>query len=37
MAKKKRKQKKIELPEEFLEKLRSVTAKRAKTVIDHMW
>ncbi|OHB72818.1 MAG: HNH endonuclease, partial [Planctomycetes bacterium RBG_16_55_9] len=36
MAKKKRKQQQVELPEEFLKKVKSVTAKRAKTVIDHI-
>jgi len=36
MAKKKGVTKKTGLPEDFLKKLRSVTAKRAKTVIDHI-
>ena len=36
MAEKKRKQQQVELPEEFLKTVRSVTAKRAKTVIDHI-
>lgn len=36
MGKKKRKQENVELPPEFLERLKSVTAKRAKTVIDHI-
>ena len=35
VAKKKRKQK-PELPKEFLDRLKAVTAKRAKTVIDHI-
>lgn len=35
MAKKKRKRK-PKLPKEFLDRLRAVTAKRAKTVIDHI-
>lgn len=36
MTKKKRKQQQVELPEDFLKKVMSVTAKRAKTVIDHI-
>jgi len=35
VTKKKRKQQ-VELPEDFLKKVKSVTAKRAKTVIDHI-
>ena len=35
VAKKKRKQK-LQLPKEFLDRLMAVTAKRAKTVIDHI-
>ena len=36
MARKRSVTKKTGLPEGFLKKLRSVTAKRAKTVIDHI-
>lgn len=36
MAKKKRKTSKPELPREFLDRAKAVTAKRAKTVIDHI-
>ncbi|MHC4475503.1 MAG: HNH endonuclease [Planctomycetota bacterium] len=36
MVKNKREQQKIKLPKKFLEKLKAVTAKRAKTVIDHI-
>ena len=36
MAKKSRAKSKQDLPPEFLKKLRSITAKRAKTVIDHI-
>jgi len=36
VAKKKRKKQGLRLPREFLKKLKSVTAKRPKTVIDHI-
>ncbi len=36
MSKKRREESQEQLPEEFLRKLRSVSARRAKTVIDHI-
>ena len=36
MDKNKKTNKALDLPEDFIEKLKSVTAKRPKTVIDHI-